>query len=79
MIKVGMMTPPADDAALPMAPGNGRSAFDETPEQRHALYEELWEQGTLVVHQVPWRSFFARHPVISTLAILGILAAAFLR
>ena len=30
-----------------MMPGNGRSAFDETPEQRHALYEELWEKGTL--------------------------------
>lgn len=47
MVKAGMMAPPAADAALPMAPGNGRSAFDETPEQRHALYEELWEQGTL--------------------------------
>ena len=46
-IRAGMTAPPAADAALPMAPGNGRSAFDETPEQRHALYEELWEQGTL--------------------------------
>ena len=42
-----MIAPPPDDALLPMMPGNGRSAFDETPEQRHALYEELWAQGTL--------------------------------
>ncbi len=47
MVKAGMMAPPAADAALPMAPGNGRSPFEETPEQRHALYQELWEQGTL--------------------------------
>jgi cyclohexanone monooxygenase len=46
-VKAGMMAPPPPDAALPMMPGNGRSAFDETPEQRHALYEELWEHGTL--------------------------------
>lgn len=46
-IKTAMMTPPADDATLPMAPGNGRSAFGDTPEQRQALYEQLWEQGTL--------------------------------
>ena len=42
-----MIAPPPDDALLPMMPGNGRSAFDETPEQRHALYEELWAQETL--------------------------------
>ena len=42
-----MMAPPPPDALLPMMPGNGRSAFDETSEQRHALYEELWAQGTL--------------------------------
>ncbi len=47
MLRAGMTALPDADAALPMAPGNGRSAFDETPEQRHALYEELWEQGTL--------------------------------
>lgn len=46
-IKTAMMAPPTGDASLPMSPGNGRSAFDETPEQRHALYEELWERGTL--------------------------------
>ena len=46
-VRAGMIAPPPPDAQLPMMPGNGRSAFDETPEQRHALYEELWEQGTL--------------------------------
>ncbi len=46
-IRAGMLAVPAGDAALPMAPGNGRSAFDDTPEERHALYEELWERGTL--------------------------------
>ena len=46
-VRAGMMAAPSPDAGLPMAPGNGRSAFDDTPEQRHALYEELWEQGTL--------------------------------
>ncbi len=46
-VRAGMMALPPPDAQLPMMPGNGRSAFDETPEQRHALYEELWERGTL--------------------------------
>ena len=47
-VVAGMMEPPPPDAALPMlGAGIGRSAFDETPEQRRALYEELWEQGTL--------------------------------
>ena len=46
-VRAGMMAPPPPEAQLPMMPGNGRSAFDETPEQRHALYEELWTQGTL--------------------------------
>ena len=46
-IRAGMIAAPPPDAALPMMLGNGRSAFDETPEQRHALYEALWEQGTL--------------------------------
>ncbi len=46
-IRAGMVAPPPPDAVLPMMPGNGRSAFDETPEQRHALYEKLWAQGTL--------------------------------
>ncbi|MEM7412805.1 MAG: NAD(P)/FAD-dependent oxidoreductase [Myxococcota bacterium] len=46
-IRGGMVALPSPDAHLPMAPGNGRSAFDETPEQRQALYEDLWTQGTL--------------------------------
>ncbi len=46
-VRAGMMAPPPPDAALPMMQGNGRSAYDETPEQRQALYEALWEQGTL--------------------------------
>ena len=46
-IRDGMVTPPPPDALLPMMPGNGRSAFDESPEERHALYEELWAKGTL--------------------------------
>jgi cyclohexanone monooxygenase len=46
-IRAGMIAAPPPGAVLPMMPGNGRSAFDETPEQRHALYEALWSQGTL--------------------------------
>ena len=46
-IRAGMVAPPPPDALLPMMPGNGRSAFDESPEERHALYEELWVKGTL--------------------------------
>ncbi|MGB0620006.1 MAG: flavin-containing monooxygenase [Myxococcota bacterium] len=46
-VRTGMVTPPPPEALLPMMPGNGRSAFDETSEQRHALYEELWANGTL--------------------------------
>jgi len=46
-VRGGMVAAPPPDAVLPMMPGNGRSAFDETPEQRQALYEELWAQGTL--------------------------------
>ena len=46
-IRAGMTAPPPPDVGYAVMPGNGRSAFDETPEQRHALYEELWEQGTL--------------------------------
>ena len=46
-IRGGMVAPPPPDALVPFMPGNGRSAFDETPEQRHALYETLWEQGSL--------------------------------
>jgi cation diffusion facilitator CzcD-associated flavoprotein CzcO len=48
-VRAGMnapYTPPPGLDFVPF-PGNGRSAFDDTPEQRHALYEELWEQGTL--------------------------------
>jgi len=46
-VRGGMVAAPPPNAVLPMMPGNGRSAFDETPEQRQALYEELWAQGTL--------------------------------
>ncbi len=46
-VRGGMVAAPPPDAVLPMMPGNGRSAFDETPEQRQALYEALWAQGTL--------------------------------
>ncbi len=46
-VRAGMVAPPPPDALLPMMPGNGRSAFDETPEERRALYEALWAQGTL--------------------------------
>ena len=38
--------PPSDLDFSPF-PGNGRSARADTPDQRHALYEDLWEQGTL--------------------------------
>ena len=46
-IRAGMTAPPPPGVDFAVMPGNGRSAFDETPEQRHALYEELWAQGTL--------------------------------
>lgn len=46
-IRSQMNALPAPDVDFTPFPGNGRSAFDETSEQRHALYEALWEQGTL--------------------------------
>ncbi|MCR9096493.1 MAG: NAD(P)/FAD-dependent oxidoreductase [bacterium] len=46
-IRAGMTAPPPPDALLPMMPGNGRSFFDESPEERHALWEQLWANGTL--------------------------------
>jgi cation diffusion facilitator CzcD-associated flavoprotein CzcO len=46
-IRAGMVAAPPPEALLPMMPGNGRSAFDESPEERHALYEELWARGSL--------------------------------
>jgi cation diffusion facilitator CzcD-associated flavoprotein CzcO len=46
-VRGGMVAAPPADSLLPMMPGNGRRALDETPEQRQALYEELWTQGTL--------------------------------
>ena len=46
-IRAGMVAPPPPDAPYAVMPGNGRSALDETPAQRNALYEELWERGTL--------------------------------
>ncbi len=46
-IRAGMVAPPPPGVDFGVVTGNGRSAFDETPAQRHALYEELWEKGTL--------------------------------
>ena len=43
----GALVTVAPGAKLLPFQGNGRSAHDETPEQRHALYEELWEAGAL--------------------------------
>jgi cation diffusion facilitator CzcD-associated flavoprotein CzcO len=45
-IRAEMAAPPRGANFAPF-PGNGRSAFEETPEQRHALYEELWQEGSL--------------------------------
>ena len=45
-IRAEMAAPPQGADFAPF-PGNGRSAFEETPEQRHALYEELWQEGSL--------------------------------
>jgi len=46
-IRARMNTPPPPEADFAPFPGNGRSALEETPEERHALYEALWERGTL--------------------------------
>jgi len=46
-IRAAMLVPPPPDVEYAVMPGNGRSAFNDTPEQRQALYEELWAQGTL--------------------------------
>ena len=45
-IRAEMLAVPNRPDFAPFA-GNGRCAFDDTREQRHALYEELWEVGTL--------------------------------
>ena len=46
-IRDQMNRPPPPGPDFTPFPGNGRSAFEDTPEERHALYESLWEEGTL--------------------------------
>ncbi len=43
----GMKRPPPPDRPLAIQPGIGHSAYDDTPEERRAVYEKLWEIGTL--------------------------------
>jgi len=35
----------ANTGGFPVDPNPSRSALEDTPEQRHALYEELWQRG----------------------------------
>jgi len=55
-ILAGLLAVPEGGCVLPF-PGNGRVASEETPEQRHALYEELWEGGSLAF-------LFANYPEV---------------
>ncbi|MEM9177005.1 MAG: NAD(P)/FAD-dependent oxidoreductase [Myxococcota bacterium] len=42
-----MKQPPPEDRPMAIQAGIGHSAYDDTPAERQAVYEQLWEIGTL--------------------------------